>query len=284
MKALHAVVGTSRHRALHLLVVLCMLGSTLPAGTALATESTPPPQASTTVMVAGDSVPNGLMPTLQALGADRDWLVVDAAQGGCGVRGDLLVNSRNRPFVHGGRCPELVPPLQRAGLAQDPDVVVWWDRWTVADFRKPDGTHVRGGTVRWWRLRKASLARHADRLTKGGAELVLIATEPVGTGIYTRCRPGACHEWHRRLIQHHREYIHTWNIVMRDFAASRSDVHFRTVTRAICRDREVPCDDRVAGTKSRADGVHFSDHRGRISAAVVRRLETVVAALPADAP
>lgn len=268
-------IGTVR--GLLLLVVLGVGTTALVSAPALAADMATP-EDPIEIMIVGDSVPDRIMAELNADAAARGWTVIDAAQGGCGVRGDHLISPDGRALKYGATCPSIVPQLQRDGLAHDPDLVVWWDRWTLSDFVTPKGVHVRGGTQRFWNQRQRSMERLVERFTAGGAQLLFIGTEPVGAGIYTQCTADRCHPWHSRLVNEYGPYGRNWNRIMKAHSMTRSDVHFRSMTKAICSDADVPCDDVRNSRPARSDGIHIDGQRVRLARALLNR---VAAVLPA---
>lgn len=228
-------------------------------------------------MVAGDSVPDELMRAL-ALQFEREgWEALDAAVPGCGVVAVHLVNADGSGLAKADQCPTLVPQAQRAGLAQDPDVVLWWDRFSLSDFKTSGGEHVRAGTDRFWTLRRRQLDAAVTRMRSGGATVVLLATEPVGLGIQSRCTT-SCHPWIRRQIERS-DWRRRWNRILRAYAMDRpGTVAYRTITPTICSDTATPCNDRLpTGQPAREDGTHYSANGGkaRAAAAVATRLRTI---------
>jgi hypothetical protein len=235
------------------------------------------------VMLAGDSVPKFLVDDLERRFAREGWAVVEAAMGGCGVVPVRIVYDGGRTLASGELCPDVVPPWQAQALDRDPDVVVWWDRFSLADFLTTNGEYVQAGTTRFWTLRKRQLASYVDRFSAQGATVVLLATEPVGQGIYTRCTPEACHPWHQRRIER-ADWLDRWNHILRTYAATHPDqAVYRSINSRVCRDSGTPCDDRLpSGELARPDGTHYSDGAGEALAAnaLALRLRSVVSETP----
>jgi hypothetical protein len=258
-----------------LALLLSLLLSVLPtAGLQPAAAATAP-----LVMVTGDSVPQYLADALAYRFRREGWTALDAATEGCGVVGVHLVNSDGSSLASGATCPEVVPPRQAQALAQDPDVVVWWDRFSLADFLTPRGEHVRAGTTRFWTLRQWQLDAAVERFSARGATVVLLATEPIGRGVYSVCPASGCHPWIQRQIQRS-DWRQRWNRILRNYARDHpSTAVYRTISATVCGDDKVPCDDSLpSGPLARRDGRHYSRNGGQglAAGAVTRRIHGVV--------
>ena len=269
------VDGSVLHRRLWLIVVLATVLSGLVAVQPAPAEAATRPL----VMVTGDSVPRYLADALAYRFRRQGWTAIDAATGGCGVVGVRIVNSDRSYLASGKVCPDVVPQRQADALAKDPDVVVWWDRFSLADFLTPRGEHVRAGTTRFWTLRRRQLDAAVDRLSARGATVVLLATEPIGRGIYSDCRASGCHPWIERQITRS-DWRQRWNLMLRNYArANPGKAVYRTISATVCRDGNVPCDDRLtSGEFARRDGRHYSPNGGQglAAGAIIRRLRSVV--------
>ena len=261
-----------------LVVVVLAFALSLPF---LPAAAPPPAQAAAqpVVMVTGDSVPRYLADALAYRFRRQGWVALDAATGGCGVVGVRLVNRDGSYLASGQVCPDVVPARQAEALAKDPDVVVWWDRFSLADFRTTKGEHVRAGTTRFWTLRRRQLNAAVDRFSARGATVVLLATEPIGRGIYSDCAASGCHPWIQRQIDRS-DWRQRWNLMLRNYARTNpGKAVYKTLSATVCRDSNVPCDDRLAsGSHARRDGRHYSPNGGQglAAGAIVRRLRSVV--------
>ncbi|MDO5535817.1 MAG: hypothetical protein Q4F65_14355, partial [Propionibacteriaceae bacterium] len=88
------------------------------------------------------------------------------------------------------------------------------------------------------------LAADIDRLTAGGATLVLVQTDRPGIGLTTRCTPEHCHEFLQRLW--HRDDLRIrWNAILTEVAEADPRVETITIDDVYCRDEGVPCDDHL---------------------------------------
>ena len=231
------------------------------------------------VMVIGDSVPMQLMTTLEANAEDRGWQIVTGAAGGCPATGESVITSTGTPLASGAKCPKEVPRRQTKALATDPDLIIWWDRFALADWLTPEGEHIRAGTPRFWELREQRLDEHVKTLTAEGAKVVFVAAEPPGKGVTTRCKPGSCHEWIQRQIEEYDTLTTRWNGMLEAYAQQHPDrATFVSITEEICHDDSVPCDDLIDGVPVRSDGTHYTEGDNEELAAelVLDRIEPVL--------
>jgi peptidoglycan/LPS O-acetylase OafA/YrhL len=211
------------------------------------------------MMLVGDSVPLHLSVALDGELSGRGWRLVSSTFGSCPVTGEAPAYADGTPIRDAHRCTvEIVRDQDQVVREADPDVIVWWDRWTLSGFLTEDGGHVRTGTPRFWDLRRERLGVAVDRLATRGAKVVLVAVEPPGTGIGTRCTERRCHEWIRFQIDHYDDITTRWNSIMRRFAERHPDhAVFVSVTDAICAADVAPCDDAIGGVPARPDGTHY---------------------------
>jgi hypothetical protein len=223
----------------------------------VATSNAAPSEDTPVVVVVGDSVPFHLAPQLEQQGRDRGWLVVVAAHGGCSVTGERMLNPDGTDRAPDDRCLHAVEGQDALIDRVDPDVVVWWDRYSISDFRGPGGEHVEAGTWHYWDLRTASLAEHTRRLGHDGARVAYVAIEPQGVGIHDRCWPH-CDPWLERQVNQYDTLTTAWNRVMQRYSRAHPDeTAFVSITDAVCHDRASPCDDRIDGRPARYDGTHY---------------------------
>jgi peptidoglycan/LPS O-acetylase OafA/YrhL len=232
-----------------------------------------------TLMLTGDSVPRHLYPSLRKGAARLDWTVTSAAVGTCPVSGEAPVRPDGSQIRSNARCPSLVEATQRSEMERsDPDIIIWWDRFSVSDFKTSSGEHVHSGTDLFWRLRYRALVRTVDRLVARGRYLVFVATEPPGIGIETRCGK-TCDPWIRWEIDHYADVTSRWNAMLADYAAAHPEqAAFISITSRICRRDVSPCDDSIDGVPARGDGTHYKD-AGRTAAttALLDSLAPIVA-------
>ena len=251
------------------------------AATSFAATTVPKPKAGTpVVMLTGDSVPMHLESTFERVASDEfgGWRVVSAARGGCSVSAETTIRPDGRPY-RGEKCSEVVG-YQKALIRQmDPDVVVWWDRWSMAGFATADGTVVKRGTPLFWRVRARSLARTIDRLTRRGAVVLFVAVEPPGTEVATRCEHWACMDWMRFMIDHYQDVARRWNATMRAYASSHpGKARYISITDLVCHKDVAPCVDTMGGVTARPDGTHYQGVAAdRVVRLILSRIRPIVA-------
>ncbi|MBI4261034.1 MAG: hypothetical protein HY658_10750, partial [Actinobacteria bacterium] len=234
------------------LVMLAVAGSSLAA-----TRIPPVSPRVPVVMLTGDSVPLRLQVAFEEEAESRGWRVVSAARGACSVSGEQAVARSGRMLHVGSNCPTAIPRLQSELIrTADPDVVIWWDRWSISDFLTEEGKHVRSGTPRFWRLRRAALRDTLERLTAGGARVLLVGTEPPGSAVLERNWTEAW--WVQFQIDAYDDVTSRWNDLLRGYAEGHPDVTaFLSLTGAICHVDEPLCDDTIEGVPARPDGIHY---------------------------
>jgi hypothetical protein len=248
------------------------------SGRAVALGRVPP--AGPAVLIVGDSVPRRLDSDLAAAADRQGWWAVNAAHGGCPVTGERIVYPSGRDLAGGRTCGVVIIEQRAAVAATGADVVVWWDRFSVADV-KVGGKHLTAGSRAFWRHRERALAAGVARLSAGGARVLLVGVEPPGRGVATRCSPQACDPWLRRQVQGYDTITKRWNTMMQRYAAAHpATARFVSLTRTICKADTSPCDDRRNGLKARPDGTHYwGPGSTRVSRAI---MAAVVVARPAS--
>jgi SGNH domain (fused to AT3 domains) len=222
------------------------------------------------MMLVGDSVPLHLSVAMERELSGRGWRLVSSTFGSCPVTGEAPAFQDGRPIRDAHRCTEeIVVAQDRLVDLADPDVIVWWDRWSLSGFLSGGG-FVPSGTPRFWNLRRERLQLAVNRLTSRGARIVLVADEPPGRGIATRCTERRCHAWISFQIDHYDDITRRWNSIMRRFAQRHPDrATFISVTDAICAEDVAPCDDAIEGVPARPDGTHYEGEGERL---VIRTL------------
>ena len=211
------------------------------------------------VMMVGDSVPMRMTATFEQEAEERGWAVVNGAAGGCPVTGEFIVTSTGRTLASGDVCKEEIPMRHATALEADPDVVLWWDRFSISDWKTPKGEHIKAGTKKFWRLRERRLDEYVAKFSQNGARVVFVAVEPPGKGIASRCTRQRCHRWLRRQIDEYGTLTTRWNNTMRAYAKEHPQTtEFISITDGICHDDRVPCNDVLDGETVRSDGIHYS--------------------------
>jgi peptidoglycan/LPS O-acetylase OafA/YrhL len=228
------------------------------------TRVPPPSPGQKVVLFTGDSVPKWLESTLERSAKPRGWRIFSAAIGGCSVTGEVLLEPDASPLpgTADSQCPTVVPQTQDAMIAADhPDIVVWWDRFSITGFQTADGERVAAGSDRFWELKRTVLDDAVHRLTSGGAKVVFVATEPPGIALDDRAQcPGCTRPWIAFEIAHYEDVTQRWNAMMRDYARKHPDLAgFVSVTDTICARDVSPCDDRIDGVPARPEGTHYGD-------------------------
>lgn len=214
-----------------------------------------------TYLVVGDSVMRRLAPQLSQAAADRGLTLLSAARGGCPV----LTVEPTPKMQAVEECVEPVRSAQSEQLEQRPGTIVWWSRWELADRVDDDGRELVAGTPQFWRAQRDELRATVDRLTAGGARLVVVEIDRPGVGINSLCSSD-CTAW-QRLLRERPELRATWNETLREVAAADPRVSTITMDDVYCRDDASPCDDRLPigepssgdAPLARPDGQHFSD-------------------------
>jgi peptidoglycan/LPS O-acetylase OafA/YrhL len=230
------------------------------AGVSLGLTRVPPIEEGVpVVMMVGDSVPARLGTAFERAFTPEGWRFVTAALGGCPPTGETPV----RP--DGAAWPGVVPGC-RAEVAKrqdaligtaDPELIVWWDRFSVSGFRDDDGTLVQAGSARFWSLRAEALDATVRRLGSRGAIVVFVGAEPPAGSVYERCRELGC-DWPLFQIAHYRDVTVPWNRMLREYAERHPELSaFISITDVVCREDVAPCDDRIEGVTARRDGVHY---------------------------
>jgi peptidoglycan/LPS O-acetylase OafA/YrhL len=230
------------------------------AALALAATDVPPPaRHQPVVMLAGDSVPHHLEVTLEERAALRGWRVASAAHGSCPVTGETVSYRDGTPVRDADICSDQIVAEQDALIAEiDPDLVVWWDRWSVSSFLTDEGHLAVSGSPRFWRERRETLHRAFARLTRRGATVVFVAVEPPGKMISARCDEQRCNEWLAFQVERYDDVTVRWNELLHAFAARHPrSAAFISITDIVCADDSVPCDDSFRGTAARPDGTHY---------------------------
>ncbi|HVF08933.1 MAG TPA: acyltransferase family protein, partial [Actinomycetota bacterium] len=230
------------------------------AGISMAATVVPPPTpGEPVVMLVGDSVPEHLAVTIEERSADRGWRIVSASHGSCPVTGEITTYLGGAPVREADACSDRIVPEQDALITTtDPDLVMWWDRWSVSSFLTSDGRLARAGTPRFWRERRAALREAVGRLSSAGATVVLVATEPPGRTVTARCTDERCHQWLEFQVTRYDDVTTRWNTMLRNYAARHPhDAVFVTITDIVCATDTSPCDDTVAGMPARPDGTHY---------------------------
>jgi hypothetical protein len=230
------------------------------AGVSLAMTTVPPIQSGVpVVMIVGDSVPNRLGVAFERAFSEEGWRSVTAALGGCPVTGETPVRPDGTawPGVLPGCRKEVAERQDTLIGTADPDLIMWWDRFSVSGFLDEHGAYVPAGSPEFWSLRREALDAAVRRLGRRGAVVVFIATEPPAESVLDRCRLVGC-DWPQFQIAHYDDVTRRWNAMLRRYAERHPELAgFVSITDAVCKEDVAPCEDRIAGITARHDGVHY---------------------------
>ena len=256
--------------------------ATAPATGEVAQAGPTPPSR---VLLVGDSVPLQLYGAFAEYGETRGVRVINGAHGGCSASGLVTVNPDGTPYNPGiPRMPGAPAGPVCAGVPQDqkdliasekPDVVLWWSRYEYADLLGPDGKPVRARDPGYRALQASAFDAAVERLTAGGATLVVMQPEPTGMRTAERCTPdrrteatGECAAFLVRL-RYDDDVRRAWIDILRAKAAKDRRVRLVSIADLFCRNSANPCDDRLplavggafpppAADAARPDGSHFA--------------------------
>ncbi|WP_170323987.1 acyltransferase family protein [Cryptosporangium phraense] len=203
---------------------------------------------------AGDSVARSLAPALRRVATANGWGYADGSVSSCSVAALLMVESDGSAYAAGRRCPSVVPSVQGQLLTRfHPTLVLVHSRWEAFAVRRPDGTVVRAGTPAHVAYVRARLTDAFQRLTSGGARVVVIEPVPLADSLCRRlgrslatCRAQASDP---RFVQ--------YNALRRSVAASFGGrITVIRIDDLVCPHGR--CTDEVDGRVPRPDGLHFS--------------------------
>jgi len=247
-----------RRTVVTLVAVPCTL--VLVAGVSLGLTRVPPIEEGVpVVMMIGDSVPARLGTAFERAFTEGGWRFVTAALGGCPPTGETPVRPDGTawPGVVPGCRTEVSKRQDTLIETADPEMIVWWDRFSVSGFRDEEGVIVQAGSDRFWSLRREALDAAVRRLGARGAIVVFIGAEPPAESVRERCRDVGC-DWPSFQIEHYVDVTVPWNAMLRDYAERHPDRSaFISITDVVCREDVAPCDDRIEGVTARRDGVHY---------------------------
>jgi hypothetical protein len=163
-------------------------------------QQLPPPKR---ILLVGDSTAETLYPFLRDAAAARGITVESAARIGCGVIDGQPENDDGTPYrdVLGdtSQCAGLTRSMQDTLLASEqPDEVVWLSGWESWPNRVLDGQLVHWGTIAGNKAVIGHIDEAVNRLTAGGARLVLM---PVAPNAYPSVRGISSYMGDARLVQ-----------------------------------------------------------------------------------
>jgi peptidoglycan/LPS O-acetylase OafA/YrhL len=251
------------------------------------------------VMLVGDSVPLQLYGAFAEAGERSGVVIINDAHGGCAASGVVTVNPDGTPYdpviprlpgaPDGPICAGVIGD-QKARVAKDrPTVVLWWSRYELGDFLGPGGKPVRAADPNYRAMQRNLLDAAVDRLSAGGATVVVVQPEPTGMKTADRCTAdrrseaaGECGAFLVRLRFDNQVRLQ-WIDVLREKAATDKRLKLVRVDDLFCRNQANPCDDRLPIAEdgrfgpptpdyARPDGSHFAaEIRDRMAGEVLRR-------------
>jgi peptidoglycan/LPS O-acetylase OafA/YrhL len=203
------------------------------------------------ILLVGDSTACSLWPGLAAVGDAEGIPTGQGSVFGCGVASDEITTTRNEAITpHSERCHALVQWGEANALARlQPTIVVWMSTWEKSDLVSGERTIV-AGTREWTREIMARMDAALDRLTAGGARVVLVtipAPAPNPAQLTAHTDRDADDAGYLRL-----------NATLRSFRARhRDEVTLVDLASKVCPDGP-PCPETVKGLHARPDGRHYT--------------------------
>jgi peptidoglycan/LPS O-acetylase OafA/YrhL len=206
-------------------------------------EVPPPPQV---IGIVGDSVAASLIPGLEAAAGRRGVAVAGAAIPGCGATDAFSLDDDGNAFSWSDDCVTAVPEVQQQLITElRPDVVLWLSSWETSD-RLVAGERVRFGTPEGDAATLQGMRATLDRVTAGGARLVMLTLPPRGERM------------DGRPVPERREAIDHLDALIVEFAFANADrVQLIDFANIVCHGGP-PCPTEVEGMWLRPDGMHFT--------------------------
>lgn len=207
----------------------------------------PPPQR---MVLVGDSIAVSIADELVMAAAARGIVLHDATRSGCSQIDGVTTTPDGTLFPWSTGCASGNAAFQRDTIAvHQPDVVVWLSAWESVDRMLDDGTWVRFGSFAGNPRIVAELDEAVQRLTAGGARLVVVIPAPVP--------PGAEAEDHDAIAR-----LPHLSTVLREYARQHADRVFVVEMAELLCPSGPPCPPVIDGYAPRPDGIHFDDPAG----------------------
>jgi len=211
------------------------------------------------IMLVGDSVPLRLTAEFENYASSKGWHVVSAALGMCPATTRAMTDPEGKEFGNTGSCVSQRNIQVQTLETYRPSAVIWMSRYEIADAINAKGASISPSSQEFWRYSLGSLRETVDQLTSQNSEVVFVPIEPSGLGMLNRCTPSDCHWFYHRLISNEGVmYQNKWNELLLNETKSNSKTHYFSITKLVCRDSNVPCDDSINGIPARPDGSHFT--------------------------
>jgi peptidoglycan/LPS O-acetylase OafA/YrhL/O-antigen ligase len=224
-------------------------------------ERTPGEPGAAVVASIGDSTSQALYPGLREAASKQGWRYVEAAEGGCSILPLRFVGANTRKDIaQADQCAADIPRIVASVKARyRPDVWILSDRWMIAPLVTRDGTEIASTDPRRDEPLERALAAVLERLTAGGARVVLVLTPPPGEPVDCALRtpvPAICGADSYSVRDPATARLR--RIVRRAAAGSRGRVALVSVDDVVCPDAG-RCPAMLDGSIVRYDSIHYSD-------------------------
>jgi len=211
------------------------------------------------IMLVGDSVPLRLTTEFEKYASSKGWHVVNAAKGSCPATTRAMTDPQGNIFGNTGSCVSQKNKQLQMLETYRPSAIIWMSRYEIADAVNANGVSISPSSQEFWQYSSTSLREKVDSLTSQNSHIIFVPIETSGTGILTRCKPSDCHWFLQRLISSEGgSYQNKWNELLLNETESNPKTHYFPITKIVCRDSNVPCDDSLNGKLARPDGTHFT--------------------------
>ena len=207
----------------------------------------PPPER---MVLVGDSIAVSIGGELVMAAATHGILLHDATRSGCSQIDGTTTTPERVPFPWSTGCANGNAAFQGDTIAvYQPDIVVWLSAWESVDRILDDGAWVRFGTFAGNPRIVAEIDEAVQRLTAGGARLVVVVPAPVP--------PGATNADHAAVAR-----LPLLTTVLRAYARQHADRVFVVEMAELLCPAGPPCPTTIDGYAPRPDGMHFDDPAG----------------------
>ena len=234
---------------------------------ARAAPPAPPPER---MMLVGDSVAYSIKDQLFLAAGAHGISMFNAAVSGCSVIAGVTTDPAGKPWPWAEGCAQGIPGYHEQVIAMfQPQLVVWISAWESVDRILADGTWVKFGTPEGKQRLMQEIDAAAQRLTAGGARLVIVTLAPP---------PPEATDKHEAAVN-----LPILNEMLREYAHHHPDKVFVAEMAKILCERDT-CPMTIGGYTPRPDGVHFDDSAGGrwVSDQLIPMLLNPV--IPADPP
>ena len=225
------------------------------AGADVSVTKTQVSAATNAVLLVGDSVPLSFANEFVDVAAEHDYVVINAATGGCPATGISKTYSSGEKFKH-DTCAKVIGEQDSRIKKYRPALVIWWSRYEVSPRLGPHGKVLPLGSRAYRRAQQASFEERARVLTQHGARLVTVRIEPPGPALADR-NPSERDFLPGQTLLHRPDVVNAWNAFLARHKGPK--VFSISIDHLVCHDAKSPCDDSLPnGETARPDGVHYS--------------------------